>query len=167
MKTKSATALQEAEVQSVSKIQAMFEEVHGGLAIGKRNAEGERILEFAFANDPLVGNTWFKKKQQNLVTYQSGVAATTQVDFILYRRSFRKQVSNVKVIIGEQGTSQHRLLIGDFKVYIPPKSQSSVIYGACFLLVVVVNWLQSHVTNRLGASSDSYSPSSPTAICHF
>ena len=27
-----------------------FEEVHGGQAIGKRNTEGERILEFAFAN---------------------------------------------------------------------------------------------------------------------
>ena len=26
-----------------------FEEVHGGQAIGKRNTEGERILEFAFA----------------------------------------------------------------------------------------------------------------------
>ena len=126
MKTKSATALQEAEVQSVSKIQAISEEVHGGQAIGKRNAEGERILEFAFANDFLVGNTWFKRKQEHLDTYQSGVAAT-QIDFILYRRSFRKQVSNVKVIIGEECTSQHRLLIGDFKVHIPPKSQSSVI----------------------------------------
>ena len=38
-----------------------FEEVHGGQAIGKRNTEGERILEFAFANDLLVGNTWFNK----------------------------------------------------------------------------------------------------------
>ena len=63
-----------------------FEEVHGGQAIGKRNSKGERILEFAFANDLLVGNTWFKKKQEHLVTYQSGVAAT-QIDFILYRRS--------------------------------------------------------------------------------
>ena len=60
-----------------------FEEVHGGKAIGKRNTEGERIIEFAFAND-LVGNTWFKKKQEHLVTYQSGVAAN-QIDFILYR----------------------------------------------------------------------------------
>ena len=61
-----------------------FEEVHGGQAIGKRNTEGERILEFAFANELAVGNTWFKKKLEHLVTYQSGNAAT-QIDFILYR----------------------------------------------------------------------------------
>ena len=78
-----------------------FEEVHGGQAIGKRNTEGERILEFAFANELVVGYTWFKKKPEHLVTCQSGNAAT-QIDFILYRRSFRKQVSNVKVILGEE-----------------------------------------------------------------
>ena len=78
-----------------------FEEVHGGQAIGKRNTEGERVLEFAFANELVVGNTWFKKKPKHLVTYKSG-NADTQIDFILYRRSFRKQVSNVKVILGEE-----------------------------------------------------------------
>ena len=95
-----------------------FEEVHGGQAIGKRNTEGERVLEFAFANKLVVGNTWFKKKPEHLVTYQSGNAAT-QIDFILYRRSFRKQVSNVKVILGEEIAPQHRLLVGDFRVSIP------------------------------------------------
>ena len=99
-----------------------------GQAIGKRNVEEEGILEFVFANDLLVGNTMFKKKQQHLVTYQSGVAAT-QIDFILYRHSFRKQVSNVKVIIGEEcaRASQHRLLIGDFKVSIPPQTKRKLV----------------------------------------
>ena len=55
-----------------------FGEMHGGQAIGKRNTEGERILEFAFANELVVGNTWFKKPQ-HLVTFQSGNAAT-QID---------------------------------------------------------------------------------------
>ena len=63
-----------------------FEEVHGGQAIGKRNTEGERVLEFAIANELVVGNTWFKKKPEHLVTYQSENAAS-QIDFILYRRS--------------------------------------------------------------------------------
>ena len=53
-----------------------FEEVHGGQAIGKRDTEGERISEFAFANELVVDNTWFKKKPNRLVTYQTGVAAT-------------------------------------------------------------------------------------------
>ena len=103
-----------------------FEEVHGGQAIGKRNTEGERILEFAFANELVVGNTWFKKKPEHLVTYQSGNAAT-QIDFILYRQSFRKQVSNVKVILGEECASQHRLLVGDFRVSIPPQPKRKFV----------------------------------------
>ena len=37
-----------------------FEEVHGGQTIGKRNTEGEKVLEFAFANELVVRNTWFK-----------------------------------------------------------------------------------------------------------
>ena len=85
-----------------------------------RNTEGERVLEFAFANKLVVGNTWFKKKPKHLVTYQSG-NADTQIDFILYQRSFRKQVSNVKVILGEEIALQHRLQVGDFRVSIPPQ----------------------------------------------
>ena len=101
-----------------------FEEVHGGQAIGKRNTEGERVLEFAFANELVVGNTWFKKNPEHLVTYQSGNAAT-QIDGILYRRCFRKQVSNVKVILGEDIAPQHRLLVGDFRVR-PSPTQAQV-----------------------------------------
>ena len=103
-----------------------FKEVHGGQAIGKRNTEGERILEFAFAKELVVGNTWFKKKPEHLVTYQSGNAAT-QIDFILYQWSFRKQVSNVKVILGEECASQHRLLVGDFRVSIPPLAKRKFV----------------------------------------
>ena len=101
-----------------------FEEVHGGQAIGKRNTEGETILEFAFTNELVVGNTRFKKKPEHLVTYQSGNAAT-QID--LYRWSFRKQVSNIKVILGEKCASQHRLLVGDFRVSIPPQPKRKFV----------------------------------------
>lgn len=103
-----------------------FEEVHGGQAIGQRNTEGERVLEFAVANELVVGNSWFKKKPRHLVTYQSGGAAT-QIDFILYRRSFRKYVSNVKVILGEECASQHRLVVGDFKVFIRPQPKRKFV----------------------------------------
>ena len=67
--------------------------------------KGREYLNFAFVNDILVGNTLLKKKQEYLVTYQSLVAAN-HIDcilvpfFIIYRRSFKKQVSNVKAILG-------------------------------------------------------------------
>ena len=62
-----------------------YEEVHGGHGFGIRNpdTDGERILEFVFTNDLLLGNTWFKKRDSHLVTYESGGAAT-QIDFIMY-----------------------------------------------------------------------------------
>ena len=93
-----------------------FEDVHGGQNLGKRNHEGERLLEFAVANELVVGNSWFKKKFEHLVTYQSG-DCKTRIDYILYKRSFRKMVSNVKVIVGEECATQHRLVVSDFKVY--------------------------------------------------
>ena len=40
-----------------------FEGVHGGFGFGKRNVEGEMILEFADAWNFVVANTWFKKNE--------------------------------------------------------------------------------------------------------
>ena len=65
-----------------------FENVHGGQALGKRNHEGEGLLEFAVANELVVDNSWFKKK------------------FV-----------EEKKIVGEKCATQHKLVVGDFKVY--------------------------------------------------
>ena len=40
-----------------------FHEAHGNFGYGTRNAEGERILEFAEAMGYIVTNTLFKKRQ--------------------------------------------------------------------------------------------------------
>ena len=53
--------------------------MHGEQALGKRNNEGERLLEFDVANELVVDNYWFKKKFEHLVTYQSGYCKT-QID---------------------------------------------------------------------------------------
>ena len=63
----------------------------------------------------MVGNSWFKKRFEHLVTYQSR-DCKTQIDYILYKRSFRKMVSNVKVIFGKECATQDRLVVSDFKV---------------------------------------------------
>ena len=103
-----------------------YEVVHGGHAFGKRNKEGERILEFALANDLIVGNTLFLKRESHLVTYSSG-GKRTQVDYVLYRRSFRRTVTNVKVIPGEEVVQQHFLLVCDFTVRIPPQKKRKFV----------------------------------------
>ena len=97
-----------------------FDEVHGGFGYGERNEEGGRLLDFAVAHDLVIGNTWFKKRLNHLITYESG-DHSTQVDYILFRRSLRKLIQDVKVIPGEECLTQHRLLVCVFKVSVLPK----------------------------------------------
>ena len=103
-----------------------FESVHGGHGYGERNMEGERILDFALANDLIVGNTQFSKRESHLVTYSSG-GKKTQVDYMLYRKNFRRSVTNVKVIPGEEVVQQHFLLVCDFNVRIPPQKKRKFV----------------------------------------
>ena len=58
------------------------------------------------------------KRESHLVTFSSG-GNRTQVDYILYRRNFRKNVTNVKVIPGEEVAQQLFLLVCDFRVCLP------------------------------------------------
>ena len=51
-----------------------FEEVHHGKGFGVGNVEGERLLEFALANDLVVGNTCSKRE---CPTWLPTVPATT------------------------------------------------------------------------------------------
>ena len=57
-----------------------------------------------------VANTWFKKSDGKLVTYESG-GCKTVVDYILVRKSERSLLKNVTVMRGESCSLQHRLLV--------------------------------------------------------
>ena len=59
-----------------------YEAVHGGYSFELRNTEGERILEFAFAISMVICNSTFKKRENQLITYECGGVAST-VDYIL------------------------------------------------------------------------------------
>ena len=98
-----------------------YEGVHGGFGFGKRNEEGEMTLETADALNLTVLNTWFKKKEGRLFTYESD-GCRTVVDYILSRKSERKMVRDVKVVRIEC-IKQHRLLICvfDLKEKVEPK----------------------------------------------
>ena len=101
-----------------------YREEHGETGYGRPepDVEGERILEYTLAFDLLLGNTCFKKHDSHLITYKSGNIAT-QIDFILFRRTMRKLVTDVKVIPGEEVALQHQLLVCDMRIDVPPKSK--------------------------------------------
>ena len=101
-----------------------YREVHGGMGYGRPepDVEGERILEYAPAFDLLLGNTCFKKRDSHFITYKSGNIAT-QIDFILFRKTMRKLVADVKVIPGQEVALQHQLLVCDVRIDVPLKSK--------------------------------------------
>ena len=85
--------------------------MHGGMRYGRPepDVEGERILQYSLAFDLLLGNTCLKKCDSHLIMYKLGNIAT-QIDFIFFRRTMRKLVTDVKVIPGEEIALQHQLL---------------------------------------------------------
>ena len=83
--------------------------VHGGYGFGRRNVDGEMLLEFADALDFAIVNTWFKKEVRKMITYETK-ACKTVIDFFLIRKSERKLVRDVKVV-HEECITQHKLLI--------------------------------------------------------
>ena len=92
-----------------------FEDVHEGKGFGKRNEEGESMLETIERTDMFVANTGFQKKEEHKITYKSGEVCS-QVDYILVRRREKWRVRDAKVIPGDCVVAQHRLLVADYKL---------------------------------------------------
>ena len=61
-----------------------------------------------------------KKRDSHLITYRSGNTAT-QIDSMLFRKSLRKLVMDVKVIPGEEVALQHQLLVCNMMIDMPPQ----------------------------------------------
>ena len=93
----------------VGKYAEGFEGVHRGNGVGKRNAEGRRLLEFCDERELCVANTWFKKTDKRKITYSDG-GCGTEIDFVLVGEKYRKYIRDVKVIPWEL---QHRMVVVD------------------------------------------------------
>ena len=86
------------------------EEVMGRYGDRVRNAEGQMVVDFATRMEMAVVNTYFRKREERRVTYKSG-GNSTQVDYILCRRAYLKEIGDCKVIAGENVAKQHRLVV--------------------------------------------------------
>ena len=98
-----------------------YREVHGGMGYGRPepDVEGDRTLEYALAFNLLLENTCSKKCDNYLITYKSG----KQIDFILFHRTMRRLVTDIKAIPGEEVALQHQLLVCHMRIDVPPKSK--------------------------------------------
>jgi len=98
----------------VGKMQDGYKGTHGGFGYGKRNIEGERVLDFADSFGLKFANTWFKKDDEKLITYEFG-GSKTAIDYILVGKE--EKVRNVKAIPGEEVMMQHRLVVMDIEYF--------------------------------------------------
>ena len=79
----------------VGKNPGVFQRVRGGKGYDQRNTEGGNILE---SLDLALVNTFFNKKEEHLITYNSG-GNSSQIDFIMTRRADLKEMRDCKVIL--------------------------------------------------------------------
>ena len=89
---------------------------------GEMNEEGRVILQCAQMFDLAICNTFFNKKDEHLITYRSGNAASV-IDYILVRRDNLVHVRDCKVIPGESVATQHRLLLMEIDIQMPRKTK--------------------------------------------
>ena len=99
-----------------------YEGFHRGHGFEERNEDGEAILDFAMAYDIFLANTFFKKREEHVINYKSGLSKT-QIDFLLMRKGDHITSKDCKVIMGESLANQHRLLVMDVHIKREKKEQ--------------------------------------------
>jgi len=130
-----------------------FEGVHSGKGFGLRNTEGEMLLEFSDAMGLTVCITWFTKKDQHKITYESG-GFKTQVDYILIRKQDRKWVSNIRVIQSEACIPQHKLVICDMKLVENPKKRKEIFVSKCRIWKLKEDEVRTHFEKKIKAKNE-------------
>ena len=86
------------------------EDVMGRYGVKERNAEGQRVVDFAKRTNMTVVNTYFRKKEEHRVTYKSG-GKCSRVDYVLRRRGNLKEVGDCNVIAGENVAKQRPVVV--------------------------------------------------------
>ncbi|VDP25185.1 unnamed protein product [Heligmosomoides polygyrus] len=95
---------------------------HGGFGYGSRNADGERILEYAESHNLTIVNTVFRKRDSHLIQYYSG-SSKSQIDFVVVKDRDRSLVTDAKVVPYETVAPQQRPLICTLRIAPPRQKQ--------------------------------------------
>ena len=86
------------------------EEVMGRYGAGTRKKEGSMVVDLDKNMNLAIVNTYFKKKDEQKVTYKSG-KKSTQVDYVMCRRRNMEEMCNYKVMMNECVAKQHRMVV--------------------------------------------------------
>ena len=75
-------------------------------AMGLHNREGDRLLGFAVADDLVIANIMFLKRDRHRITFASG-PHDTLIDIIVFRRSLRNSLKMLGVLASAPTPSVH------------------------------------------------------------
>ena len=73
------------------------------------------MLDFAVAYDLSIVNSYFRKREEHLVTFKSG-SVRMQIDCFLVRANSRRWCGDYKVLPSECLVTQHGLLVLDIEI---------------------------------------------------
>lgn len=94
-----------------------YEEVVGKYGYGRRNVEGERLLDLCNRNGLVIGNTWFQKRDSHRITrYSWNGEQKTQIDYVVVSKEKKKMLKDVKIIPSVGMDGDHRLLVADIQI---------------------------------------------------
>ena len=92
---------------------------------GTRNKEGSMVVDFVKRMDLTIVNTYFKKKDQHRVTYESD-GKNIQVYYVMCRRRNLKEMCDCKVIVNEYVAKQHRMVVCKMALMVKKKKTEKV-----------------------------------------
>ena len=96
-----------------------WEEVVGKFGLRERNDRGDRLLQFAKLNNLYITNTKFKHKPSRKWTWESPDGNTkNMIDMILVNNRWKSSVNGCRSFPGADISSDHNLVICNFKLYL-------------------------------------------------
>ena len=101
------------------------EEIMGRYGAGTRNKEGSMVVDFGKRMNLAIVNTYFKKIDEDRVTYKSG-GKSTQVDYVMCRRRNLKEMCDCKVILNECVAKQHRMVVCKMVLMVKKKKAEKI-----------------------------------------
>ncbi|XP_055822000.1 uncharacterized protein LOC129890480 [Solanum dulcamara] len=78
-----------------------FDDVHEDFGFEERNGGGVSLLEFAKAFELVIANSYFLKRDNQLVTFSSTIART-QIDYLLLQKGDRGLCKDCKLVVLEK-----------------------------------------------------------------
>ena len=99
----------------------------GPHGLGKRNEEGDRLVQFCISKKLLVSNTCYQQPNRRLYTWTSpDKQHRNQIDYILCQERWRNSLLNVKTLPGADCGTDHELLVAKMRVRLKVKKKGHV-----------------------------------------